>query len=82
MLWLTNRSGRSLRAPAAPQLREAYIAMRLSIALTLLLASVSIHADGYLFKDGRFPESKATVLQLTSAQKQVVALYRKCSNCA
>jgi hypothetical protein len=52
--------------------------MRNILGLILLLASALAHADGYLFKEGRFPEGKVTMLQLTSQQKQLLTLYRKC----
>ena len=52
--------------------------MRNSLLLILLLASGLARADGYLFKAGRFPEGKITVLKLTLQQRQLIALYRKC----
>ncbi len=52
--------------------------MRIVIALIFLAASCAAFADGYMFKDGRFPEGKSTVFRLTLEQKQLIALYRRC----
>ena len=53
--------------------------MRAVAACVLLIAS-SAAADGYYFKDGRFPEGSTTVLALTPQQKEVIALYMRCRN--
>lgn len=52
--------------------------MRNIPVLIFLLASALAHADGYLFKEGRFPEGEVTVLKLTLQQKQLIALASKC----
>jgi len=44
------------------------------------LAAASAHADGWLFKNGRFPQGKVTVLALTKSQKTFLDLVRRCSN--
>jgi len=52
--------------------------MSIAICLATLIASSVASADGYTFRDGRFPEGKSSVFRLTSEQKGLIALYRKC----
>jgi hypothetical protein len=52
--------------------------MRKFIAIFFVLACANAYADGYMFKAGRFPEGKVTVLTLTAEQKNLIELYRRC----
>ena len=52
--------------------------VRFVIFLSTLIASSIASADGYTFRDGHFPEGKASVFRLTSDQKGLIELYRKC----
>ncbi|QWV94669.1 hypothetical protein KP004_05680 [Geomonas oryzisoli] len=53
-------------------------AMQKLIAIFILLAGANAYADGYMFKAGRFPEGKVTVLTLTAEQKKQIELYYRC----
>jgi len=52
--------------------------IRAAICLGMLIASSPALADGYMFRDGHFPEGQSTVFRLTSEQKKLISLYRKC----
>ncbi len=52
--------------------------MRKFIAIFFLLACSNAYADGYMFKAGRFPDGKVTVLTLTAEQKNLIELYHRC----
>ena len=52
--------------------------MRLYILLILAALATKAGADGHVFKDGRFQNTKVTVFDLTATQKQIIGLYRKC----
>ena len=52
--------------------------MRKFLAIFFLLACANAYADGYMFKAGRFPEEKVTVLTLTAEQRKLIELYRQC----
>jgi hypothetical protein len=48
--------------------------------MILLFIAANAFADGYMFRAGRFPEGKVTILILTPEQKQLIELYRKSLN--
>ena len=52
--------------------------MRILLSIFLLVFSTICVADGYEFRNGRFPQGKITVLRLTLPQKQLISLYRHC----
>jgi hypothetical protein len=52
--------------------------MRNFVLLLLLLRPIPALADGWTFIGGRFPRGKVTVLKLTTAQKAVLDLVRRC----
>ena len=54
--------------------------MRKFIAIFIVLVCSNAYADGYMFKAGRFPEGKVTVLTLTAEQKKLIELYHRCRN--
>jgi hypothetical protein len=54
--------------------------MRILIAVLRSVIAAAALADGYTFRNGRFPEGKVTLLTLTEHQKQVIALYARCRN--
>ena len=54
--------------------------MRIALAIFLFGFFQSAMADGYIFKDGHFPEGKATVLTLTQRQKNLLDIYYHCRN--
>jgi hypothetical protein len=52
--------------------------IRTILAMFSLFACANAYADGYMFKGGRFPEGKVTLLTLTAEQKQLIELYNRC----
>lgn len=54
--------------------------MRTISLFLLALASSASYADGVMFRDGRFPTGKTTVLSLTTGQKQLIDLYARCKD--
>ena len=52
--------------------------IRTILAMFSLFACANAYADGYMFKGGRFPQGKVTVLTLTAEQKQLIELYNRC----
>ncbi|SRR6266702_203368 len=54
--------------------------MRIFMAIFFVLACANAYADGYMFKAGRFPEGKVTVLTLTAEQKKLIELYHRCTD--
>ena len=45
---------------------------------SLMLVCANAQADGYLFREGRFPEGKVSVFSFTARQKALVELSRRC----
>lgn len=67
---------------SGPWTRKKYnmLIMRAGVILILCLMAASAYADGWMFANGRFPEGKVTVLELTKSQKIFLDLVRHCRN--
>ena len=51
-----------------------------TIFFALCLNASSAYADGWQFANGRFPQGKVTVLELTKSQKALLDLIWECRN--